>query len=166
MDKKTKFFVGASGILAIVVFILLMLFQFSVSSIFPLSQSYSLVRQAAAILLFIYSTVILAFLGGAHWAEAIKSNNLSRIYFSLWPLFLACIGILILVGFFGFVGFGFLLMAGVYGAAYDFETHRFPLPGLPDFAVKMRKRLYLCGALTMLFSCFFYYFGFFLAFRI
>lgn len=98
-----------------------------------------------------YGAMILSFLGGIHWGQAIPSNNTKQLSFSM----------LLTIGSFGLMILGFftpslplLLMACLFWAVYYADRNLMPLDYIPEGYFSFRRNLTIIVSGTLLISFF------------
>ena len=87
-----------------------------------------------------YAMVILSFLGGVHWGVALLSHDLPEdvsrkaLMWGVTPSLIAWSATL-------FSGFGFAVMMAGFIAALQVDKQLYPIYGMPDWMLPLRKRL-------------------------
>ena len=87
-----------------------------------------------------YAMVILSFLGGVHWGVVLLSHDLPEdvsrkaLMWGVTPSLIAWSATL-------FSGFGFAVMMAGFIAALPVDKQLYPIYGMPDWMLPLRKRL-------------------------
>lgn len=96
-----------------------------------------------------YAIVILSFLGGIHWGAAMLSSSLSAadtrkaLSWGVTPSLIAWSATL-------FSGFGFAVLMAGFVAALQVDKQLYPLYGMPDWLIALRRKLTIVVVLTLL----------------
>ncbi|MFK7839904.1 MAG: DUF3429 domain-containing protein [Bdellovibrionales bacterium] len=136
---KLPIYFGYAGAIP---FILFMLFTFAIDEV----EHYE-------VLSFVqigYGGMILSFLGGIHWGQAIPSNNPKQLSFAMIPT-IACL-ILMVWTFLIDPVLPLLAMAGLFWIVYIADQKLMPLDFIPEGYFKFRKNLTMIVSATLIVS--------------
>ena len=95
--------------------------------------------KSGAILQVAYAAMILSFLGGAHWGQAIPRNHEKQIKFSMLPTIAGFC--LFLLAVFGFDFSALIGTAGMFYAVYVADKKMMPVDLMPPGFFKFRRNL-------------------------
>lgn len=96
-----------------------------------------------------YAIVILSFLGGIHWGAALLCPSLSEseakkaLAWGVTPSLIAWGATL-------FGGFGFAVLMAGFIAALKVDSQLYPVYGMPDWLIPLRKKLTIVVVLTLI----------------
>lgn len=96
-----------------------------------------------------YGMVILSFLGGVHWGAALLGGSMAdtdirkALIWGVTPSLIAWSATL-------FGGFGFALLMAGFVAALQVDKQLYPVYGMPDWLLVLRKKLTIVVVLTLI----------------
>ena len=138
MNKLPLYF-GYAGALPFVLFMLLS---------FGMDEARHV--QALSFVQLSYGAMILSFLGGVHWGQAIPSNNAKQISFAMVPT-IACFALMIWTFVIDPV-LPLFAMAGLFWIVFLADKKLMPLDFIPEGYFKFRKRLAIIVSSTLIIS--------------
>lgn len=119
------------GYLAVLPFFLFLFLSFFTGEVLD--------KKAVALLQLSYSVMILSFLGGVHWGQALPRNHNAQLTFSVMPT-IACMGLMIWTIFIGAV-FPLFAAGMLFWAVYRADKKYMPTEHIPEGYFQYRKLL-------------------------
>ena len=108
--------------------------------------------QVLGILQLSYASMILSFLGGVHWGQAIPSNHKKQLSFSMIPTVAGLI--LLFIYIFGFHFFATLGFAAMFWITYEADKKLMPIEYIPPGYFVFRRNLTIIVVCLLVISAF------------